>query len=174
LIRIDHGDDHSVAITDPETGEVVRDLAVRSLWDVRVLDGGRILVIRDRDQDDRAELYEPTGELIWTVDLPDADEIFDGAMAAPNRLLLGLIDFNGSASDRRASFRTAVLDLTTETCRELASGKLPVLGRWGMSVSKGSWAVGSSASRLLIDKDGIVSVWEPDTDEIRQVVPPVE
>jgi hypothetical protein len=34
--------------------------------------------------------------------------------------------------------------------------------------------VGSSASRLLIDKDGIVSVWEPDTDEIRQVVPPVE
>lgn len=174
LTWVEDGDRSHVAIRDPQSGAVVRDLGIQSTWNVRILDGGRILVIRNRDEDNRAELYEPTGERIWTVDLPEADEIFDGAMAAPNRLLLGLIDFDGGASDRKASFRTAVLDLTTETCRELVSGDLPVLGRWGVSVTRGSWAVGSIASRLLIDTNGVVSLWEPDTDEIRQVVPPVE
>ncbi len=173
LTWVESGDRTHVAIRDPDSGAVVRDLNVQSTWNVRILDDGRILVIRDRDEDNRAELYERTGEPIWTVDLPDADEIFAGPMAAPNQLLLGLIDFDGGPSDRKATFRTAVLDVTAETCRELVSGDLPVLGRWGVSVTRGSWAVGSVASRLLVDKDGVVTLWHPDTNELRQAVPPV-
>jgi hypothetical protein len=173
LTQIRYGGTTHVAIRDAESGELLRDLEVRSVWHVRPLEDGGVLVIRDRDEDNRAELYGANGEPVWTADLPEAGEIFGGLIGAPNLMLLGVIGFESDAGERTARFCTLGLDLATGSWRELADGKIPVLGRWGVSSSMGSWAVGSIASRLLVDEDGIVFLWDPDTGGIRQVVPVV-
>jgi hypothetical protein len=173
LIQVRHGDTTHVAIRDTDSGELLRDLEVRSVWNVRPLEDGGVLVIRDRDENDRAELYGANGEPVWTADLPEAGEIFGGLIGAPNLMLLGVIGFESDAADRTARYRTLGLDLATGSWRELADGKIPVLGRWGVSSSMGSWAVGSIASRLLVDEDGLIFLWDPETGEIRQLVPVV-
>ncbi len=173
LTRVRHGDTTHVAIRDTDSGELLRDLEVRSVWNVRPLEDGGVFVVRDRDEDNRAELFRATGELVWTADLPEAGEIFAGLIGAPNLMLLGVIGFESDAAERTVRYRTLGLDLATGSWRELADGMIPVLGRWGVSTSMGSWAVGSTASRLLVDDDGIVFLWDPETGEIRQLVPVV-
>lgn len=171
LVEVQKGDDISVGISDSDTGEVLRDLEVRGFWSVRVLDDGRILVLRDRDGDDRLELFEPTGEIATTIDLPEAGEIFDGPEVGSNQLLLGLIDWVGEIPNRRGEYRTIVVDLSDESVRELSRGSLPVLGRWGVEASTGSWGRKAYATRLLYSRDGALFLWHSHSGELEQLLP---
>jgi len=171
LVEIPEGDDVSVGISDPDTGEILRDLEVRGFWNVRVINDGRILVLRDHEGDDRLELFEPTGEIAATIDLPDAGEIFDGPEVGSNRLLLGLIDWVGEIPNRRGVYRTVVVDLSGGSARELSQGRIPVLGRWGIEASTGSWEREAFATRLLHSRDGALFLWHSSTGELEQLLP---
>jgi hypothetical protein len=171
LTTIEVGEHSHVAIRDPETGEVVRDLGVQSFWNVRFLGGGRILAVHDRGDDNRLEVYSPTGEAVATIDLPETDEVFDAGMVAPERLLIGLVDSPGEGPERRERYRTLAVDLRAGTCSVVSNGHLPVLGRYGIWTTSGSWAVGSTASRLLRGESGSLELLNPDTGELERVIP---
>jgi hypothetical protein len=64
-----------------------------------------------------------------------------------------------------------VLDLADGSHHELSREHVPVLGRWGVSTTGGSWEAGSVAGRLLRDERGSLFLVEPNTGGIRPVVP---
>ena len=78
----------SVAIRDRESGEILRDLDVQDFSNVRLLDDGRFLVIRDREDDDCVELVGADGQEIWGVDLPESGAIFDAAFISQMTALI--------------------------------------------------------------------------------------
>lgn len=171
LTTIAVGGDRHVAIRDPATGEVVRDLGVRGFWSVRLLGDGRILVLFDHDGDDRLEILLTTGELAATIDLPEADQVFDAGMIAPERLLVGLVDPSGGGEERLEHLRTIVVDLRSGSWSLVSDGHLPALRRWLAWTNSGAWEVGSTASRLLRAENGSLVLLDPATGELRRALP---
>lgn len=177
-IRTDHplttiavGDERHLAIRDPATGEVVRDLGVRRFWEVRLLGDGRILVLAEHDGDDRLEILLPSGEMVATIDLPEAAQTFAAGMIAPERLLVGLVDRSGEGTERREHPRTVAVDLRSGSWSLVSDEHLPVLGRWSTWTNPGAWEVGSTASRLLRGEDGSLELLDAATGELRRVLP---
>jgi len=175
LARIESdGDDHLV-ILSPETGETVTDLGPGTHWsDMRVMNDGRIVVIRDRDNDHHLEVYSVEGTMIRRIQLPEAEEIYDGGEVAPDRLLVGLWTWEGEMPNKTTRLRTSLVDLNSGDVEPILSGRAPVLGTWGARGSRGAWAVGSVAGRLLQGEKGTLHLWDPETSELEQLIPVVD
>jgi hypothetical protein len=175
LTQIKRDGDYHLVILSPETGETVTDLGPGTYWsDVRVMSDGRTVVIRNRNNDHHLEVYSAEGSMIRRIQLPDADEIYDGGEVLPDRLLIGLRTWEGEIPDRSRTLRTSLVDLKSGGAEAILKGRAPVLGTWGAWGSRGSWAVGSVAGRLLQGEDGSLHLWDPETGELEQIIPVLE
>jgi len=164
--------EHIMAIRDMRTGEILRDLGKSLYWsNVWLRDDGSIAVIRNRNDDTRIDLYESDGSTRFQIDLPDAEEIYhDGAIDA-DRVLLGVWTWTGEPPNRQETRTTVVVDLHGGTSEVLFEALAPVLGRWSARGTAGAWSPGSNAGKLLRGDNGSLYIWDPETDELKQLVP---
>ncbi len=164
---------HRIVIQDKETGETIQDLGSALYWsDIRLMHDGQIVVIHDQDFEHNLEVFSSGGELRHRIDLPVAEEIYPGGEVAANQILVGLWTWKGESPERHAELQTVLVDLREGTSEVLLAGHAPVLGRWGYwRSSRGAWNVGSMATRLVRGEDGSFYLWDPETDELKQLIP---
>jgi hypothetical protein len=162
-----------LAIQDRTTGDTIRDLGPAASWsDLRLMRDEQIVVIRDRDDEHHLEVFEPDGVLRFRIDLPFAEEIYHGGEVASNQILVGLWTWKGEPPERHAELQTVLIDLNDGTSEEFLTGYAPVLGRWGIwRRSRGAWNVGSTAGRMIRGEDGSLHLWDPETNELKQLIP---
>ncbi len=68
-------------------------------------------------------------------------------------------------------YLTSVVDLDTGEVVRIFADLTPVLGTWVTSSNTGVWTPGSAATRLLRGEDGELHLWDPETTELRQLIP---
>jgi len=172
VVRVEiDGEDHLV-IVGQETGEILTDLGSKLYpSDIRILEDGRIVVIRDWGNDHQLEIYSAEGAILRQVGLPEAEEIYDGGLVSEKHLLIGLWTWDGEIPNRTPKLQTNLIDLDSGESETILSGYAPVLGTWRAWSSRGSWAVGSLASRLLRDGEGFIHLWDSETNELTQIIP---
>jgi hypothetical protein len=163
---------YKVVIRDPATGVTIRDLGSPSYWsDLRLMNDGRIVVIRDRDDEHHLDVFASNGEFRHRVDLPVAEEIYHGGEVEPDRVLVGLWTWEGEPPNRRAKLQTVSVDLSEGTSEKLLIEYAPVLGTWRVRRSTGSGSVGSMAGRLVQGEDRSLHLWDPETNALTQLIP---
>ncbi|MEX1312381.1 MAG: hypothetical protein AB1Z65_18320 [Candidatus Sulfomarinibacteraceae bacterium] len=165
--------EHIMAIRDMQTGEILRHLGRRSYWsDVRVRDDGSIVVIRNREDESRVDVFETDGSTRIEIDLPDAEQIYHGGAIDADRVLFGLWTWTGYPPDRQEERTTVLVDLNSGTCKVLFDDVAPVLGRWRWrGGSAGAWSPGSTAGTLMCGDEGSLHLWDPETNELKQLIP---
>jgi hypothetical protein len=173
LDRIERNDGRHFVIRNPESGEVAADLGLAFHWfGLWIRRDGRIVVVRDRDDDHHIGVYSPGGSLIDRIELPAADEIHHGGEVEPDRFLVGLVTWEGELPHRTSRLETCLVDLTTGRAETILAGYAPVLGRWGWwGGFPGAWDPGAVAGRLVHGEDGSLRLWDPETNKLRQLIP---
>ncbi len=152
-------------------GGAVADLGTMPAWsDIRVTSDGLIVVIRDEDQSHHVDVFNSRGELIHRVDLPPALW-----MAAGGEVSTGLLAVEQSLpgnDDGGAGYRrTVIVKIEDGTTVHEFEGMSLVLTRWRLRALPGSWNVGSVATRLMSGEDGSLHLWDPETNELKQLIP---
>jgi hypothetical protein len=170
---IEKSDGHHLVILKPESPEIAIDLGTRLYWSrVRVMDDGRIVIIRNREVDDHhLEVYTAEGILVHQIDLPAAETIYFGAQVAPDRMVIGLRTVEMGSPQRTERLQTCVVNLTSAQIEASLNDYAPVLGFWGVWRSSGSGSDGSVAGRLVRGTDGTLNLWDFKTERIEQVFP---
>ncbi len=172
LARIDVDGEEHLVILGNGNGEVAVDLGRAPRWSgLRTMADGRIAVFQDRDDDHCIDVFTPDGSLIHRIELPAAEEIYDGAEVGPDQFLVGLWSWEGEFPNRTRHLMTGLINLKTGKTERTLSGHAPVLGYWGVWSSPGSWEVGSVAGRLIQSEDRVLSLWDPETNELEQLIP---
>lgn len=64
-----------------------------------------------------------------------------------------------------------VVDVAAATGEIVLDGFAPELGLWGNETTGGAWDVGSLASRVLRGPDESLHLWDPETNELKQLIP---
>ncbi len=173
LARIERdGEDHLV-ILNPDTGEVAADFGLAPYWSgLQILQDGRIAVTQGRNGNHHIVVFTADGSLIHRIDLPEAEEIHRGGEVAPDRFLFGVVNWEGEMPHRTSKQQTSLVDLKTGKAETILQGYAPVLGRWGWwSGVPGAWDVGAVAGRLVMGEDGSLQLWDPETNQLRQIIP---
>jgi hypothetical protein len=169
---VDGGDTVRLVKPDPEAeGEEIDFGEVRHRSDVRFMSDGRVLIIRGQDGEHHLDLYSAEGSLIRRIDLPDAETVYDGGEVKPGVLLIGLRDREEEFPSLRWVEWTVEVDLSSGQIGRVLEGVQPVLGFWMNRSSLESWSVGSTASHLLEDRRGILFRWQPETNDLVQIIP---
>jgi len=174
LVTLDkRGDEEWLVIIDKVSGEIVAELGE---WpgrhDIDVRSDGRILVVRDWD-DHRLEVFNSNGELLRNIDLGEVGWITLGGDLGPDRIIVALRK-NTSSDPGNYRYRTTIVNLETGDIEPVLEGYIPILVGWIAHASPGAWHAGSLASRLVMDEDRTLHLWDTETNKLEQLIPVVE
>ncbi len=170
--RRDVEGDLNLFLVDSSNGDLVADLGeMPARWsDVRVVESGRIGIIREKNEGHELDVFSQGGSLLHRVDLPDGGWYRLGGEISPDHLTIGRTVW--SSEDGEPAERSAfVADLAAGTLEEAFVGVSPLLGGWKFETSPGAWDVGTVASRLMLGEEGSLHLWDPETGELRQLIP---
>lgn len=172
LTRSETDSESRLQLVDPAAGAVVADLGKmpKSWTNIEVVGGGEIALIREIDERYSLEVFGPDGSLLRRVDFPGGGWMRLGGEVAPHLLAVGKTTWTGDGEipARRTAY---IVDLESGTIRQVLDGVSPVLGGWRFDISPGAWDVGSVATRLMVGEGFKLSFLDPDTGELRQLVP---
>jgi hypothetical protein len=132
--------------------------------------GDRLVVTRWGREGERIEIFDGFGTLVRTIELDDVGSIYPGGRIDEDRLVVGLWTW-GSNEAPSPRMRTMVIDVAAATGEVVLDGYAPVLGLWGNETSAGAWDLGSTASRVLRGPDESLHLWDPETNDLKQLVP---
>lgn len=171
LVEVTIGEDDRLLLIDDASGEEVADLGVMPDWrDIRLGGNGEIMVVRDQKDEHHLEIFDVSGHLLNSLELEPMEEIYIGGEIAPGRFAFGLVTWE-TGYLTSATYRTVVLDLPSVSVVSTLDGYRPLLGWWGVISSAGAWNEGTVATRLLMSEDHTLHLWNPDTGEVKPMVP---
>jgi len=169
-----NGEDRLVAV-DTSTLEVAADLGPMTYWSrIHETDDGRVAIARDRDGDHHIDVFSANGDLLHRIDLDDAEQVLFGGEVESGRLVVGLWTWGSEEEQAFEGLRTSLVDLKSAEVSITLDGFAPILGPLGSASSAGAWAIGSTAGRLLRGEDGSLHLWDPETNELSQIIPVVD
>ena len=157
-------------LVDEATGERLAELGRMVGWRFIRVVGDRLVVARWGRDGERIQIFDGFGTLVRTIELDDVGAIYPGGQVHEERLVFGLWTW-GSNEAPSPRMRTMVVDVDAATGEIVLDGFAPVLGVWGNETSAGAWDVGSSASRVLQGPDESLHLWDPETNELKQLIP---
>jgi len=161
-----------LVLVDPQDSEVVADLGeMPKQWsNVRVVTDGEIVVNRKNEERCFLQVFDSEGDLLKRIDIDMAGWAQIGGEVSPGTVAVGQIIWGaeeGQPAERSALF----VDLSNGTVTHVLDGVSPVLGRWGLMGSSGAWEIGSIATRLMEGENGSLHLWDPETNELKQLIP---
>lgn len=164
------GDD-VLRLVDPAAGATVAELGEtpKNWLNVRISAGERIALLRDGDERSELEVFAPDGGLVHRIALPGSWLRCAGEVL-PDVLVIGSTEWS-SDGGTPAERSTIVVDLAAGAIRERIKGYSPVLGGWRFETSTGAWEAGSTASRLMTGRGFTLHLWDPETGDLRQIIP---
>ena len=164
------GNERRMILVDEDTGERLAELGRMVGWrSIRVV-GDRLVVARWGREGERIEIFDGLGTLLRTIDLRDAGALYAGGQIDDDRLVVGVWKW-GSSEAPSPSMRTMVIDVAAASGEVVLDGYAPVLGLWGNETSAGAWDVGTLASRVLKGPGDSLHLWDPETNELKQLIP---
>jgi len=172
LERIDGEERDRLVIVDPGSGEQIADLGeMRSWFESRIVYKERITLFHKGNNQAVLRLFDFDGHLLNEFPVGQSDRMYTGG--EPRSGLLAIGHYNWYLGEGRGAvdYLTSVVDLDTGEVVRIFTKMAPVLGRWGTSSNTGAWTPGSVATRLLHGEDGELHLWDPETNDLKQLIP---
>jgi len=172
LERRETAGENRLQLVDPAIGTVVADLGdMPGRWsDIEVVDDGRMVLLRQHAERPSLEIVSPDGRNLCRVDLPGQGWLKLGGEVGPHLLAIGWTTWSGEGETPTRQ-QTLLVDLDEGAITRTFAGVSPVLGGWRNDTSPGAWDIGSVATRMMEGEGFTLSLWEPDTDELHQLIP---
>lgn len=159
-------------LMDSNHGEVVADLGeMPGRWiDIREVRHGEIVIKRKTDERCFLDVFDAEGVSLKTIDVDDGRWVDIGGEYLPGLLAVGETVWSDDSFEpnRRA---TTLVNITSGETTEGPVDVSPVLSQRGWTTSPGAWKVGSVATRLMWGKDYSLHLWNPETNELKQIIP---
>jgi len=161
-----------LVLVDPDDRELVADLGeMPKQWsDVRVVTDGEIVISREEEDRLFLQVFNSEGDLLKWIKIDRVGWTQIGGEVSPGQLAVGQVIW-GAEEGQPTEHSTVFVNLSTGTVTDSLDGVSPVLGRWGLTTSPGAWEIGSVASRLMEGKSGSLHLWDPETNELFQIIP---
>jgi len=166
-------DEQRLILVDENSGERVAELGKMTNWsNLRVVED-RLVVFRWGHDGNRIEVFDGYGELLHRIELGAVGAIYDGGEFERGRVLVGLWTW-GSNLDVSPSMSSILVDVLTGDVLHTLDNFAPVIGIWGSGVSPGAWSPDSTAGRVVFREDYSLHLWDPDTREMKQMIPVID
>jgi len=161
-----------LVLVDSENREIVADLGeMPKQWSsVRVLTGGLIVVNREEEEQHFLQVFDSEGRFLERIDIELAGWARIGGEISDGKLAVGRVLW-GPQETQPAQRSTVFIDIRTGRTDDVLDDVSPALGSWGVATSAGAWNVGSVATRLMEGVDGSLHLWDPETNDLKQLIP---
>jgi hypothetical protein len=172
LERIEEGESDRLVIIDPGSGEQIADLGEMQSWfESRVVSGERIVRFHKDDERRLLRVFDFDGSLLNQFPIGRADRMYMGGEPRSGLLFVGRYNWFLGDGKGAVDYLSSVINLDTGETVRIFSDLTPVLGTWGTSSNQGVWEPGSIATRLMRGENGELHLWDPETDELKQLIP---
>jgi hypothetical protein len=172
LERIEGEEQDRLVIVDPESGEQIADLGeMRSWFESRVVYKERIALFHKNNDRTLLRLFDFDGRLLNEFPVGQSDQMYKGGEPRPGLLTLGHYHWYLGTGKGAVDYLASVVNLDTGEVVRVFTDLTPVLGTWGTSSNSRAWTPGSVATRLLLGEDGGLYLWDPETNDLRQLIP---
>ncbi len=176
LERVESDAGDTLVLVDAESGEVISDLGkTQYQWQVRSSGDGRFLVLRQLGDESFLDYFDVGGVRLHRVEFGrDSVAQFAGEVA-PGRLMLSVGAWRSDVYKFEGA-RTSIVNTGTGLVETTIDGFFPLQAeRWRVieTGGAGAWYIGSVSSRLLQGEDGSLHLLDPETEKLKQLIPPL-
>lgn len=173
LHRIDEADHQRLVIIDPRTGDRIADLGLMRYWPpLRIVSGERIVrLVEDGVHRHLLRVFDFDGRIVDEIPIGRSKRVDMGGEPRSGMLMLGHYNSFLGTGKGGVDYLSSAVDLDSGEVVRIFTDLTPVLGNWGTWSNASAWTPGSIATRLLHGEDGSLHLWDPDSDELVQILP---